>query len=231
MSELYHFGIKKRSGRYPYGSGKNPKAAIRDKTIKAFNINKWGKDSKHNILFITGLSGSGKSTLADNICRQHRANKINLDLLLEYGSKQNRRSTHDSEFQYYLDRHFPDYKLLKKQDLHGTKKFDQLLDTMQYTIEKFGETQFPKRKVVVEGTQLMDGTYTSNMNFYNDKPMIVTKTSALKSFYRAYRRDNLKFKDFIRSPQYTKEYIDFYKYHSHMKYRLIKNMTESVKLI
>ena len=30
------------------------------------NIDKWGADQKHNILYITGISGSGKSTLSNS---------------------------------------------------------------------------------------------------------------------------------------------------------------------
>ena len=30
---------------------------------KTANLKNWGKDSEHNILYITGYSGSGKSTI------------------------------------------------------------------------------------------------------------------------------------------------------------------------
>lgn len=33
---------------------------------KKFNLDSWGLDSDHNILYITGLSGSGKSTTANS---------------------------------------------------------------------------------------------------------------------------------------------------------------------
>lgn len=70
-NEIYHYGIKRRSGRYPYGSGTRPfqdrekeyGAELFKKSEKR-NLNSFGSDKDHNILYIDGISGSGKYTLA-----------------------------------------------------------------------------------------------------------------------------------------------------------------------
>ena len=50
-----------------------------------YNIDKWGKDKSHNILYITGYSGSGKSTLATYF-KDSNTDLIHLDLYFEKNS-------------------------------------------------------------------------------------------------------------------------------------------------
>lgn len=38
MQEIYHYGIKRRSGRYPWGSGKNPRQGESQKKKQGSNI-------------------------------------------------------------------------------------------------------------------------------------------------------------------------------------------------
>ena len=48
------------------------------KKSKSTNLDKWGKDEKHNILYIMGISGSGKSTLALSL-KKKKIEVIHLD--------------------------------------------------------------------------------------------------------------------------------------------------------
>ena len=52
------------------------------RNANTYNLNKWGKDESHNILYITGYSGSGKSTLATYF-KDSNTDVIHLDLYFD----------------------------------------------------------------------------------------------------------------------------------------------------
>lgn len=81
MNELYHYGIPKRSGRYPWGSGDRPFQRLAKS--KYSNYEKWGKDPKHNILYITGYSGSGKTYISNELSNNGKNPVIHLDSYFE----------------------------------------------------------------------------------------------------------------------------------------------------
>lgn len=57
--DLCHYGVSGMKWGIRHDYAKKVLSAARKQ-----NVNKWGSDKNHNILYITGISGSGKSTLA-----------------------------------------------------------------------------------------------------------------------------------------------------------------------
>jgi len=154
------------------------------------NIDKWGTDKDHNILYVTGLSGSGKSTLAKKL-KDKNTNIIHLDPYFEKMDKNVSDNIQDKEFNSFLSKNFPDYKSIanpKDGERHSKQWWDKVDNLMNQT-EKFAANQYPKKKVVIEGVQLSDNTTYPNKDFFKDKPLAITKTNAAKSYLRAARRD------------------------------------------
>lgn len=177
------------------------------------NLEKWGSKD-NNILFVTGYSGSGKSTISDKIASKTGANVIHLDLFLEehYKPKNSIVDGQDLEFIKYLNKHFPEYDDLtdrKKVPLH-TKAFGNYLDKFESCMEGFAkEQQKQGKKVIVEGLQLLDDTFYPDKSSLKGRPLMVMKTSALKSFYRAGVRDE-KLNASDLTPADLAEYIRWY---------------------
>lgn len=196
--ELYHYGkLGMKWGHH--------KSKVQSKTA---NIEKWGSDKDHNILYITGYSGSGKSTLARNL-KNKNTNVIHLDPYFEKMDKNVAASIRDKDFTNFLNAKFPDYDSIAnpKYGERHTKPWWNKVDKLMEQTEKFAESQFPNKKVIVEGVQLSDNTTYPNKDFFKDKPLAITETSSLKSLVRASRRDN---KSVIKIAQEAKEYIQWY---------------------
>lgn len=87
------------AGRARYLKSLNKKAV-------GYNVDKWGKDKKHNLLIVTGTSGSGKSTLSKNIASNHNADVISLDNYFDNIYLKEGRS---KKFDKYLNKHVPEY--------------------------------------------------------------------------------------------------------------------------
>jgi len=175
---------------------------------KTSNIEKWGTDKDHNILYVTGYSGSGKSTLAIQL-KNKNTNVIHLDPYFEKIDKKLATSIQDKEFNNFLDKNFPDYKSILKGNMQNSndKQHWANVDNLMLQTEKFAVQQFPKKKVIVEGVQLSDNTTYPNKDFFKDKPLVITETSALKSIVRAGKRDG---KTLTKMVQDTKLYMKNY---------------------
>lgn len=175
---------------------------------KVSNIDKWGSDKDHNILYITGYSGSGKSTLANKF-KDKNTNIISLDRYFEKLDKNISANLNDKEFTNHLNKNFPEYKTIAnvKSGERNTKSHWNNVDRLMAETEKFAAMQYPKKKVIVEGVQLSDDTTYPNKNFFKDKPLAITETSALKSFSRAAKRDG---KNIITSIKEAKTYMQWY---------------------
>jgi hypothetical protein len=81
----------------------------------------------------------------------------------------------------------------------------KIVDKFQNHIEWFSKKQFPKKKVIVEGVQLLDDTMYPDKQFFKGKPIIIPKTGMVRSFIRRSIRDKSglqsihKIKDIIRT--------------------------------
>jgi len=213
---LKHHGIKgqkwgvKNGHPYPIGAKIKQGFAETNDTFKALyetksaNLEKWGKDKDHNVLYLSGLSGSGKSTLAKQIGERLDADVIHLDFYFNKMSQSSRNEHQSKEFNRFLEKHVPNWKDIPKAD--SAKNMDwKTVDKFAKAIEQYGRDQYKKRKVVVEGVQLMDSTLYADRSFYKDKPYAMMTTSVFRSWIRGNIRDEMNGLDFFyRIPNYIK---------------------------
>lgn len=175
--ELYHHGIKGQKWgvrRYqnPDGSlteaGQIHKYAGRNlSNAKTQHLDTWGRDKKHNILYISGKSGSGKSTVALDMA-DNETNIIHLDSYFEPHNLSEAKRNQNEVFNLFLKKNgfdsssLNDEKLFKNNIKEYFKKVDQFA---KYT-EIFAEEEYDKSfKVIIEGVQLSDETLYPNKQF------------------------------------------------------------------
>lgn len=165
---------------------------------KTYNIDKWGKDPSHNILYITGMSGSGKSTAALNLADKN-TDVIHLDIYLEKGSKEVTDAYDCKALNAYLDKKKIPFRKMRDGSLDGKDHHEErwkLIDDFTYATEEFGKQQYDKgRKVVMEGVQLSDQTMYPDKSELNGKPLAIVKTGSLTATKRAMERDEIPIYD------------------------------------
>lgn len=156
---------------------------------KCSNLDKWGKSPDSNVLYITGYSGGGKSTIADYLSN-HNVSPIHLDVYFGH-----RGGSRNKKLDQYLDKNFPDYKKLNwSKDKISLEDWGKVCEKFEEEIENFGKQEYKSgNKVVCEGVQLLDDTFRPDKDFFKDKPVISTTTSAIVSNHRANKRDNYKY--------------------------------------
>lgn len=204
QNELSHFGIPRKSGRYPWGSGENPyhhgasapKSKIRG--ADTYNFEKWGKDKDHNILYVTGYSGSGKSTLARQLADKD-TDTIHLDIYFEGVGEDTKKSLQNQSFNEFLDKSGVDFRKINDGSLAGKehqKERWKIIDELTEASEKFGAEQFKKgKKVIIEGVQLIDQTMYPIKDDLKGKPFAIMNTSMFVSNYRGDKRDGIAIYD------------------------------------
>lgn len=175
---------------------------------KSANLDKWGKDENHNVLYLSGISGSGKSTLAIQMGKRFDADVIHLDYYFNQMSDESRKEYQSKEFNKHLDQKAPKWRGIPNNKwADGAKGVDwKTIDEFADAIESYGKEQYKKgRKVIAEGVELMDDTVHVGRDFYKDKPYAMMSTSVLKSHIRGNRRDGMTGLDFFyRLPMYMK---------------------------
>lgn len=212
MNELFHHGVigmkwgvwnEQTRARYS-GGRRHIKTSTKKnvKTAKSSNVEKWGKDRKHNILFVTGLSGSGKSTVAEGL-RNKDTNVIHLDFYTNAGNGTYAKGHRDNEFNEHLKKEVPDFfdkyngefPALSKLSAEEKKDFWKTMDAFGDAIVSFGEKQYGHKKVIVEGVQIADETLFVDKNFFKDKPLLILSTDVNTSLQRAAERDEIELSD------------------------------------
>ena len=162
------------------------------KNAEAQNLDKFGTDKDHNILYISGKSGSGKSTAALAMSDSNTS-IIHLDSYFELKNKSEANKNKNKRFNNFLKRNGFDVNSLNDGKLfkNDIKAYFKKVDKFTELSEEFGRTEFnDSRKVIMEGVQLLDETMYPNKRFFDDKPCILLKTNDDISRKRAKERDS-----------------------------------------
>ncbi len=172
------------------------------------NLDKWGKDRDHNVLYLTGPSGSGKSTTALSMSNKNDS-IIHLDTLFE--NTQHGSNTRNKEFESYCESKGIDVKSARNLKLSRQERRN-IINQVGNEIEPYGRQCYDNgRRVIVEGVQLADDTVFPNKSYFKDKPLVALRSGKATSALRAALRDKKKVKDIIRDVT-DKERSEWYDY-------------------
>ena len=179
--------------------GNKTKWLISKKDLE-FNLKSFTHEN--NILFITGLVGSGKSTLARELGKKYNAIVIIQDFL-SWSDCYN-----SNECLFFVDlfqRKYPKTKeyfknnawrkdiLSKNLKDEYRRKFDKMV--VDYALEN------KNKNFIYEGSDLF---CKSDIHLFMNKPLIIKRTSAIKSFIRNFKRGNKDNKTFKKKIDYLK---------------------------
>lgn len=216
--ELYHHGIKGQK----WGIRRTPEQLGHKnlKRARTANLDKWGKDSDHNVCYISGYSGSGKSTTALYM-KKPGDTVIHLDAYSEPDSGGS-LTIRNKKFDSYLDKNVPNWKRMANATRNGdngtmkrhSKEYWDVVDKFRLAIENYGKQEYRAgHRVLVEGVQIADDWLAADKSYYNDKPVVVLNTSAISSMRRAFERDGKGniIKGLMNGGiQSAKEYVQWY---------------------
>ena len=215
---LEHHGIKGmkwgiRRYQNPDGSltpeGRKRYAQKNLKNAKVRNLDKWGMDENHNVLYIIGASGSGKSTTARGLANDNDS-IIHLDTLFE-NTERGTASTRNKDFELYCIRKGIDVKKARDSSANVADRRAVIRD-ISNQVEPYGKQCYDKgRRVIVEGVQMADDTMFADKRYFKDKATITLHTSKMRSAIRAATRDKKNAKD-IFADVTDKERADWYDY-------------------
>ena len=159
---------------------------LKSKEDIKYNIEKYKKED--NILFITGLVGSGKSTLAKELGKKYSATVITQDFLVWSDHNNSPECTffvnlfkklYPDTINYFKNNEWRKKNLTIEEKNDYRRKFDKMV--VDYAKEN------KDRLFIYEGSDLF---CKSDINMKKDHPIIIKRTSAIKSYIRDYKRSN-----------------------------------------
>ena len=175
--------------------------------IREFNNELWGRTPDQNTLYVIGMSGSGKSTYA-NKRNNYMTYVIHLDSYFDCPE-----GVHCEVFDKYLSKVFPDYvKISYPIDKIDISEWGKLVMVFEKELLNFAAICYGKRRrVIVEGVQLLDDTLYPDKKFFSDKPVVLCDADIITAIRRRNKRDNkrLHINDFKNAMQWQKEIEKF----------------------
>ena len=148
-----------------------------------YNLDKFEQE-KTNILFITGYSGGGKSYLSRELAKKYNVELVEYDVISFIYKHKNKIDKNS-----LIGRFFSENVLAKKYLESGKKDLQYSIDVLYP--ELMGFIQLNNYRCIVEGMQVFMAIEAGAVdeNFYRDYAMIIKGTSAIKSSFRAIKRD------------------------------------------
>ena len=162
------------------------------KKAKVRNLDKWGKDPNHNVLYIIGTSGSGKSTTAKGLASSDDS-VIHLDTLLE--KEAHKSPSFNKDFERFLRNNGVDVDKARDATIDKKERW-KAIDDIGNHVESYGKDCYNRgKRVIIEGAQMGDDTMFPDKNYFKDKPTITMKNNYIYNSIRASRRDGDKLID------------------------------------
>lgn len=204
-----HSGIKgmkwgiKNGPPYPIEDGEHSKDEQKELGLKNFekakvaNLESWGKDEDHNVLYIAGYSGSGKSTTALALANEGDT-VVHLDAYTEIDDDGGYTKLRNKAFTDYLDKHVDKWETVYQSNKEGdngypvrhSPEYWQKVDEFDKAIQGYAKEQYKDgHKVIVEGVQIADG-WLAPLKDYKDRPVVILQNGPIKSLKRAFERDD-----------------------------------------
>lgn len=202
---------------------------LKSKEDIKYNIKKYQKED--NILFITGLVGSGKSTLARELGKKYNATVIIQDFLAWSDFNNSKeciffvnlfQKLYPETKKYFENNEWRKNNLTSEEKNEYRRKFDKMV--VDYANEN------KDRLFIYEGSDLF---CKSDINIMKNHPIIIKRTSAIKSYIRSYKRSNHDNNTIKKKLEYMKrmkyEFKRFYVQDLPKLNKFIKNLELYIK--
>lgn len=148
-------------------------------------LDKWDPDGK-NILYITGVSGSGKTTLAKDIAKLNNCQRVELDYIIGYNLKDNKRHKPQSYYYNELKKDCP--IAVQFLDEHPFYSLDGWFNCEQITDDFLKWFQDKVKSdgnlYVVNGAQIIYTTSFNPLGSVTESPIIIKGVNAPKAVIR-----------------------------------------------
>lgn len=148
-------------------------------------LDEWDPDGK-NILYITGVSGSGKTTLAKDIAKLNNCQRVELDYIIGYNLKDNKRHKPQSYYYNELKKDCP--IAVQFLDEHPFYSLDGWFNCEQITDDFLKWFQDKVKSdgnlYVVNGAQIIYATSFNPLGDITESPIIIKGVNAPKAVIR-----------------------------------------------